>query len=171
MIAQNAVYTDKAFAGEIYEDFISSFGKAAISMGHKRITGLVFSVLFLSEEPLSLDDITEELETSKATICGTVKDLLKLGFIQKAWVKGSRKDYYIAEKSVNVLVQKALQSMLGSRLETTHAFVDRIQKKIIKMKEMGVVDEKLDHFQTKIEEINKLHNCLTKLIVLFDSPC
>jgi DNA-binding transcriptional regulator GbsR (MarR family) len=171
LIAKNNTFAEKAFAGEIYDDFVSSFGKAAMSMGHKRITGMVFSVLFLSEDPLSLDDITQELETSKATICGTVKELLKLGFIQKAWVKGSRKDYYMAEKSVNVLIQKALQSMLDTRLATTHAFVDRIQKKIVQMKEMGVVDDRLDYFHSKIQEIYQLNNCLTKLIIQFDNPC
>jgi DNA-binding transcriptional regulator GbsR (MarR family) len=170
LIAKNTIYAEKAFAGEIYDDFVSSFGKAAMAMGHKRITGMVFSVLFLSETPLSLDDIAEELETSKATICGTVKELLKLGFIQKDWVKGSRKDYYIAEKSVNVLIQRALQSMLDTRLATTHAFVDRIQKKITQMKEVGVVDEKLDYFQAKIQEIYQLNSCLTNLIIQFDNP-
>ncbi|PCJ57607.1 MAG: hypothetical protein COA79_15285 [Planctomycetota bacterium] len=168
MIAKNSILSDKVLLKDIYEDFVSSFGKAAITMGHKRITGMVFSVLFLSNRPLSLDDITEELETSKATICGTVKELLKLEFIQKDWVKGSRKDYYIAEKSVNILIQKALKSMLDNRLTSTIAFVERIQQKLDHMQDTGVESQELDTFQDKLKEVKNLNSCLSNLILQFD---
>ncbi len=167
MIARNSVFTDKSLLNDVYEDFISSFGKAAMSMGHKRITGMVFAILFMNEKPMSLDDITDALETSKATTCGTVKELIKLGFIQKSWVKGSRKDYYVAETSINVLIQKALQSMLDSRLSATREFVGRIQTKIDHMTSVGVSNDELKFIQNKISEVKKLNECLTSLISQF----
>jgi DNA-binding transcriptional regulator GbsR (MarR family) len=63
-----------------------------------RIGGQIYALLFLSEEPLSLDDIAERLAVSKSNVSINIRLLEDMRMVRKVWVKGSRRDYYEAER-------------------------------------------------------------------------
>ena len=91
-----------------------SLGDAASRSGVLSETaGKIFAVLYLSSGPLSLDEISRTVGTSKGNASVQVRELLDLGMVRKVWVRRSRRDYY---EAVTDLWAIAAQ-VIGRRLE------------------------------------------------------
>lgn len=82
------------------ETFIESSGKISANMLGmvNRVGGQIYALLFLMRKPLSLDEISDLLKTSKGNISVNIRLLENHGLVRKVWVKGSRKDYYDAAR-------------------------------------------------------------------------
>ena len=65
--------------------------------GFKRNMGRVWSVLYLSPEPLSAEDLRHALQLSSGAVSMTLSELSRWGVVRKVWIHGERKDYYAAE--------------------------------------------------------------------------
>jgi DNA-binding transcriptional regulator GbsR (MarR family) len=72
-------------------------GKLIEFWGFKRNMGRVWSVLYLSPEPLSAEELRQSLGLSSGAVSMTVNELLRWGVVRKVWVQGERKDFYTAE--------------------------------------------------------------------------
>lgn len=59
--------------------------------------GRLYCLLFFSDKPLTLDEMKEELGMSKASMSLAVRTLFDLNMVEKAWVKGVRKDLYVVQ--------------------------------------------------------------------------
>jgi DNA-binding transcriptional regulator GbsR (MarR family) len=80
------------------DGFIEAAGKISANMLGmvNRVGGQIYALLFLSREPLSLDDIAEILKISKSNISINIRLLEENKLVRKVWVKGSRRDFYEA---------------------------------------------------------------------------
>jgi len=76
-------------------------------------------LLFFSEQPLGLEDIASELEVSKATVSIHIRFLEGMKNVRKVWVKGSRRDYYEAERNTGKIMTEHLQSSFINEREIT----------------------------------------------------
>lgn len=65
--------------------------------GFKRNMGRVWTVLYLSPEPLSADDLRQMLQLSSGAVSMTLSELARWGVVRKVWIQGERKDFYTAE--------------------------------------------------------------------------
>ncbi|AIJ04962.1 hypothetical protein JH146_0111 [Methanocaldococcus bathoardescens] len=75
---------------------IELFSELAKIHGLNKSVGAVYAVLYLSDKPLTISDIMEELKISKGNVSMSLKKLEELGFVKKVWIKGERKNYYEA---------------------------------------------------------------------------
>jgi|SRR5215831_908484 len=80
--------------------FIESAGKISANMLGmvNKVGGQIYALLFLSREPLSLDDISEILQVSKGNVSVNIRLLEEFKLVKKVWVKGSRRDFYEANR-------------------------------------------------------------------------
>ena len=72
-------------------------GKLIEFWGFKRNMGRIWSVLYLSPDPLSAEDLRQSLKLSSGAVSMTVNELLRWGVVRKVWVQRERKDFYTAE--------------------------------------------------------------------------
>ncbi|GEN82452.1 HTH-type transcriptional repressor OpcR [Sporosarcina luteola] len=56
--------------------------------------GRQYGTMFFHNEPLTLDDMTEELGMSKTSMSTSVRALSDLKLVERAWKRGIRKDLY-----------------------------------------------------------------------------
>ena len=61
-------------------------------LGLPRSSGQIFGLLYLSTQALSLDEIAEALEISKASVSTGTRQLLGWHAIRQVWKPGDRKD-------------------------------------------------------------------------------
>lgn len=94
----------------IRHDLLASFGRSMDIWGLNDTLGRIFGLLYLADEPLSLDDMAKQLEVSKATISVGIRTLERIKSVQKIWRKGSRKDFYVAERDFNKILQEILRT-------------------------------------------------------------
>jgi len=65
--------------------------------GFKRNMGRVWTVLYLSPDPLSAEDLRQSLQLSSGAVSMTLSELARWGVVRKVWIQGERKDFYTAE--------------------------------------------------------------------------
>lgn len=56
--------------------------------------GRQYGTMFFHDKPMTLDDMTEELGMSKTSMSTSVRALAELKLVERAWVRGVRKDLY-----------------------------------------------------------------------------
>jgi HTH-type transcriptional regulator, glycine betaine synthesis regulator len=65
--------------------------------GFKRNMGRIWSVLYLSPDPLTAEDLRNLLQLSSGAVSMTLSELSRWGVVRKVWVQGERKDFFTAE--------------------------------------------------------------------------
>lgn len=60
--------------------------------------GRLYGMLYFMDEPVTLDQMSEELGMSKPTMSTSIRSLQNIDMVHKVWKKGVRKDLYEAEK-------------------------------------------------------------------------
>ncbi len=77
--------------------------------GFKRPMGRVWSLLYLSDTPMSAASLGEALKMSAGAISMALSELEKWGAIQRTWIPGERRDYFSAEADIWKLVQRVMR--------------------------------------------------------------
>jgi DNA-binding transcriptional regulator GbsR (MarR family) len=65
--------------------------------GFKRNMGRIWTVLYLSPDPLSAEDLRHSLQLSSGAVSMALSDLSRWGVVRRTWIPGERKDFYTAE--------------------------------------------------------------------------
>jgi DNA-binding transcriptional regulator GbsR (MarR family) len=96
--------------------FVDGLGAAAANSGVlNQQQGRIFALLYLSEEPLALEDIATELEQSKSNVSLNIRALVDWHLVRRKPVPGSRKDHYEAAKDFF----RAMQEIFERRFRWT----------------------------------------------------
>jgi DNA-binding transcriptional regulator GbsR (MarR family) len=99
---------------ETRDVMISAIAQTMVIYGVTPSVGRIYGVLYFATEPLSLDEIKDQVAMSKASVSNGMRELLETDMVVKVWKKGDRKDHYIAEKDflanfINFFVKKLRQ--------------------------------------------------------------
>jgi DNA-binding transcriptional regulator GbsR (MarR family) len=82
---------------EAQQNFIQGMSRISHFWGFPRAMGAIFGAVYLSPDPLSLDDIVEQVGVTKGAVSTNVRALERLGMVHQKIRVGDRKDYYEAE--------------------------------------------------------------------------
>ncbi len=74
-----------------------SIGRLIEFWGFKRNMGRLWTVLYLSDRPLSAPELQQKLQLSSGAVSMTLSDLMRWGVVKKIWLQGERRDHYEAE--------------------------------------------------------------------------
>ena len=148
----------------IRERFIHEIGELAASLGLSRSVGQLYALLYMSPEPLCLDELAEVGQMSKASASVNMRELERWGAARKVWGQGDRKDYYEANRDLSEIVIRRLQDGLGRRLERFADAVDQAQNDISEMTD----PETRGFYEKRLEEIRTLHGRLDKALSSLD---
>ena len=77
--------------------------------GFSRHMGRVWTLLYLSQDPLPSTDIQTQLQISAAAVSTVLKELRRWGVVKKVWKPGERKDYYGAETDLWKMVSRVFE--------------------------------------------------------------
>jgi DNA-binding transcriptional regulator GbsR (MarR family) len=80
--------------------FTQTWGKLASEWGINRSMAQVHALLLVSAEPLSTEDIMEQLQISRGNANMNIRELMTWDLISKVLRPGDRKEYFEAEKDI-----------------------------------------------------------------------
>ncbi|HEX2088573.1 MAG TPA: MarR family transcriptional regulator [Actinomycetota bacterium] len=90
--------------------FIEGMGAASATSGVlSQLQGRIFAVLFLEDDPLSLDEIAEALQQSKSNISINIRGLVEWHLVRRVSVPNSRKDHYEAASDFWRVMQEIME--------------------------------------------------------------
>ena len=78
------------------ERFVKHWGEMGNKWGINRSVAQVHAVLYISEHPLSADDLVELLGVARSNISTSIKELLSWGLIKVEHLRGDRRDHFVA---------------------------------------------------------------------------
>jgi len=85
---------------EAKEQFIQSWGILGSQWGINRTMAQVHALLLVASDPLSTDDIMEQLSISRGNANMNIRDLIDWQLVEKVIISGDRKEYFTAEKDI-----------------------------------------------------------------------
>lgn len=68
--------------------------------GYAKTIGLVIAIIYYEGKPMNLDELAETTGMSKTRMSQVLREMEQLNIAEKIFIKGSRKDTYIAEKDL-----------------------------------------------------------------------
>jgi len=74
--------------------FVESMGTYFERYGLARIGGRMLGLLIIADRPLSLDDIANTLDVSRASVSNNIRMIVATGLAEPFTVPGDRRDYY-----------------------------------------------------------------------------
>lgn len=107
--------------------FIEAGGNTTHSFGLGKLIGRLFALLYLSPEPLCLDQIAKKLKISKASASITVRQLASWNAVHKveALEEAGRRDFYQAELRFGVILRNGLLPGMQKKLLSAGMQIDR----------------------------------------------
>ena len=82
------------------EDFILHWGDLGGQWSVNRSVSQIHALLYLSEEPLTAEDIAASLGLARSNVSNSIKELLNWNLIRRAPIRGDRRDHFEAETDV-----------------------------------------------------------------------
>lgn len=86
-----------------------AIGRLIEFWGFKRNMGRVWTILYLSDEPLTAHDLRERLQMSSGAVSMTLQELIRWGVVRKIWIQGARRDHFTAEGDLWKMVTRVFR--------------------------------------------------------------
>ncbi len=138
----------------VKKEIIQRFGEAYKAFGLNKLMGHIIALLIYSPEPLSLDEITQQLGRSKGPVSQIVRRLRDRKLIRKVWApENNRKDYYEIEPEI-------FENAFRNNLELI-----KNNTRIAKLLEERVTDfekEGVEVLHARIEEMAHFYSLMEK---------
>ncbi len=141
------------------DSMLDGLGQLASYFGFSKVFGQLFGALLMSPEPLSLDDLVELLDISKASVSMNLRTLEHMGMVRQVWVrgKGGRRKYYEAETDFWQIISNVLSGREMRDLDRAVTIMNENVERLSKaMPEMSEDDRHLAELYR--ERINQLES-------------
>ncbi|MBP2616726.1 GbsR/MarR family transcriptional regulator [Chryseobacterium jejuense] len=112
---------------EAKEKYIQTWGTFATNWGINRTMAQVHALLLASGKPLSTDEVMEQLEVSRGNANMNLRALIDWGIVRKEFIKGDRKEYFVAEKDVWYLFKQITKERRKREIEPVISFLEELR--------------------------------------------
>src|SRR6185369_8175324 len=112
---------------EARQQFISSWGAFGTHWGINRTMAQIHALLLISPDPLTQDEMMEELDISRGNTNMNIRELINWGLVERKLVSGERKEYFTAEKDIWKVVRQIVKERKKRELEQMLELLDRLE--------------------------------------------
>lgn len=131
------------------QKFIESWGKMAGEWGINRTMAQVHALLMIAPEPITADQVKDELAISTGNASMNLRALMDWGLVHKQLKAGERKEYYYAEKDMWTVVKQIITHRKKKELEPMLKLLDELAS-------VEGKDPASESFGTVVRDIRKL---------------
>lgn len=135
------------------EKFIQSWGALGSSWGINRTMAQIHALLLISQEPLSADEIMEELQVSRGNANMNLRALMDWGLVYKELKPGERREFFRAEKEMWEVVKKIIIQRKKKELEPMLKVLEEVS-----VIDDAASDPRAEEFQNVIRDIKLFSN-------------
>ncbi|HWR71655.1 MAG TPA: hypothetical protein VN604_00635 [Nitrospirota bacterium] len=114
---------------ELQHGTMDTMGRITAFWGFSKIMGQLYGLLYLSPKPLTLDEMAELLSVSKGNVSINIRALERWNMVRKIWVKGDRKDFYVAELDFWKIIRGVLQEREKKEFDQALGAISGLRKK------------------------------------------
>ena len=138
--------------------YIHTWGSLATSWGINKTMAQVHALLLVSTQPLSAEDIMETLQISRGNVNMNVRALIDWGIVQKEFVVGVRKEFFVANKDIWELFKQITKERKKREIEPILKVLAELQE----------IDDTTDEGQEFIKVLGDLSKVTTTVNNILD---
>ena len=112
---------------EAKQQFISSWGAFGTHWGINRTMAQIHALLLVRPDPLTQDDIMEELNISRGNTNMNIRELINWGLVERVLLTGERKEFFTAEKDIWRVVKQIVKERKKRELEPMLQLLDKLE--------------------------------------------
>jgi DNA-binding transcriptional regulator GbsR (MarR family) len=113
---------------EAKQQFISSWGAFGTHWGINRTMAQIHALLLITPDPLTQDDIMEQLNISRGNTNMNIRELINWGLVERVLLTGERKEYFSAEKDIWKVVKQIVKERKKRELEPMLKLLDQLEE-------------------------------------------
>jgi len=136
---------------EARQQFISSWGAFGTHWGINRTMAQIHALLLVSPDPLTQDDIMEDLNISRGNTNMNIRELINWGLVERVILPGERKEFFTAEKNIWKVVKQIVKERKKRELEPMMQLLDKLEDV-----EGDKKDKKVKTFVDTVSSIKRL---------------
>jgi len=154
-------------------EFVDLWGQMANHWGISRTMSQIHALLMVSNEPLTAEQIMEELQISRGNASMNLRDLINWGIVRRTSVAGDRHDFFTTEADVWSMFQVILRERKKRELDPLLSRLDECIDHAGKKPDPGASDQDkagLDAYLKRVTELRDFFNTFHRLFgVLLDN--
>ena len=112
---------------EAQKQFIASWGAFGTYWGINRTMAQIHALLMISPDPLSQEDIMEQLNISRGNVNMNIRDLVDWGLVDRVLKPGERKEYFSAEKDIWKVATQIVKERKKRELDPMLKLLDQLE--------------------------------------------
>jgi DNA-binding transcriptional regulator GbsR (MarR family) len=154
---------------ELEKEVVDIFVRIAGVLSLPRSVGELYGLLFISPNPLCIDDCMKKLKISKGSTSQGLKILRSFGAVNTVYVPGDRKDFFEAESSLRKVISGFENEQVRPHLQNGKDRMARIDQLIASEED----SEQKEFFETRIKRLQgwqKRANSLLPFALNFIKP-
>lgn len=113
---------------EAKQQFISTWGAMGTHWGINRTMAQVHALLMIAPDPLTQDDIMQQLNISRGNVNMNIRDLIDWGLVDRMLIPGERKEYFIAEKDIYKVATQIIKERKRRELDPMMKLMDQLSR-------------------------------------------
>jgi DNA-binding transcriptional regulator GbsR (MarR family) len=145
---------------EAKEKFIQTWGTFGSNWGINRTMAQIHALLLISPEPLSAEEIMEDLNISRGNANMNIRTLIDWGIIFKELKSGERKEFFYADKNILHVASQVAKERRRRELEPVLRILDQVKDASKgdspEEKEFNKVVHDLQEFSTRVDSLLEL---------------
>ena len=145
---------------EIESAIIDIFIRATKILGYPKSIGEIYGLLYITDEPLCMDDIIKRIGISLGAASQGLKVLKNMGAVRSNHLIGKRREYYTAEFELEDLINRYVKEEFTSHLRSWK----QKQESIRQMFQSNGTSENHSHLEGRLEKLEELHTKSEDLI-------
>jgi len=149
---------------EAKKRFIGEWGTFGSQWGVNRTMAQAHALLMVSANPLSADEVMEQLNISRGNANMNLRALIDWGLIKKTHISGERKEFFVAEKNIWKVTRQVIKERKRRELEPLINMIAELKA------DVEVDSDEANEFQKMMEELEQFATAAdTTLDKLVDS--
>jgi DNA-binding transcriptional regulator GbsR (MarR family) len=113
---------------EARHQFISSWGAFGTHWGINRTMAQIHALLLITADPLTQDDIMDQLTISRGNTNMNIRELINWGLVDRVLLTGERKEYFSAEKDIWKVVKQIVKERKKRELDPMLKLLDQLEE-------------------------------------------
>ncbi len=101
------------------ERFLLHWGEMGAVWGTNRSVGQIHALLYLSDKPLTAEDLAETLGLARSNVSNSLKELQAWNLIRREHVMGDRRDFFAAETDLWEMVTRIAEGRKAREIDPT----------------------------------------------------
>lgn len=108
----------------VQEKLMQALGRQSAFWGVGKITGEIYAALYLSQEPVSLAELSYSLGVTKGNVSIAIRTLEQLGMVKRRQLPGDRRVFFEAEPDFWIIAHRVLERRQKPEFDESFQMLD-----------------------------------------------